>query len=389
MIKKIEITKQNKTIPENFILELGQITVITGENNSGKTNFINEIIGKNTKFVNDLDEEIKLKDEQIIYIKAENIKPSEDVLKHTAKTTWLVESLSKLFSNINLKIKLDENISKNIKKILKNTEDKTNINLESFTGCNTHKININPTNNELDSKIIIQSFIDKIVVNEEGQERNLNEIGQGTQRLIILSVLKAYMDVLLENNSLIGEQILILFEEPEIYLHPKLKRTLNSTLEKIASFPNHQVIITTHDPYFVFPALDEQLNKKIFSFQKNNGMTEVLKEGLINGIEDELLFIFLYSCLEKKQKKHIKDVKIGNIKSRIYVNEKGVERTDIPDLTYIRHQIHHSGGNPNTLRCGITRKSEIDEAIKNNKNFYTQEELSEAIQQMSQIIGQK
>ena len=116
MIKKIEITKQNKTIPENFILELGQITVITGENNSGKTNFINEIIGKNTKFVNDLDEEIKLKDEQIIYIKAENIKPSEDVLKHTAKTTWLVESLSKLFSNINLKIKLDENISKNIKK---------------------------------------------------------------------------------------------------------------------------------------------------------------------------------------------------------------------------------------------------------------------------------
>jgi len=51
MINKIEITSDFKTISKGFVLELGDITVITGENNSGKTNLIKAINDKNANFV--------------------------------------------------------------------------------------------------------------------------------------------------------------------------------------------------------------------------------------------------------------------------------------------------------------------------------------------------
>lgn len=391
MIKKIEITKQNKTIPKNFILELGQVTVITGENNSGKTNFINEIIGKNAKFFNENNEDIELKDDQIVYIKAENIKPSDNDCKPSVKNSSLIENLSRLLLSLNTKFNLKD--QETIIEKIENLINETNTNLKDFTGENVHKLKIVSSNKELDAKIIIQALIEEVVSYEGEEKRKLDELGQGTQRLIIVSILKAYVDIRLKMNILTNKQILILFEEPEIYLHPKLKRTLDATLEKIASLPNHQIIITTHDPYFVFPALDEKLDKKIFSFQKKNGMTEVLNEGLISGIENELLFIFLYSRLEEKEKKenkkYLKDIEITGIKDRVYKNEKNIEYPNCPHLTYIRHQIHHAGSNPNTFRCGVTNDSEVEKLIEEKKNFYTTSELSEAIQKMSEILGQK
>ena len=46
MIKKIKTTKKNKCIPLNFQIDLGNMTIITGENNAGKTTFIKQIVDK-------------------------------------------------------------------------------------------------------------------------------------------------------------------------------------------------------------------------------------------------------------------------------------------------------------------------------------------------------
>ena len=79
MIKEIIITEKHKTIPKDFMLELERITVITGENNSGKTNFIKAVNSKkNVKFFSE--EKVELTTE-IVYIAAENIKPSDDECK--------------------------------------------------------------------------------------------------------------------------------------------------------------------------------------------------------------------------------------------------------------------------------------------------------------------
>jgi len=378
MIKSIEIIKKYKTIPDNFVLKLEQMTIITGENNSGKTNFIKALNDKkraeNVKFLDESKGELT---PEIIYIAAENISPSESECKPSQKTSGLIENLSWLFSNIGVTFKLEkeDDIVKGIEDLI----DKTNDNLKNFAGSVEHKLTID-YEDKLNSKIIIQALIKDIKGSEEGQERKLEDLGQGTQRIIVASILKAYVDILIEKPIFIEKPILILFEEPEIYLHPKLKRSLNATLETISREPNHQVIITTHDSYFVFPNFDNT-NKRIYSFKKDeNGITNVLDSGIIDGIEDELLFIFLYSRLTKDE---IKEIEIKEVTDRVYKDEDGMEWENCCDIDYMRHQIHHSGNNDYTSSLGVSKKEDVPSEM----NFYTQEELSEAIIKMSKKLG--
>jgi len=374
VVKKIKVIEEYRTIPKDFVLELKQLTVITGENNSGKTNFIEAVDKTKVEFLDENDEKLA---PEIIYIAAENIRPSDGECKSSAKTTGLIKNLAKLFSNLEIKFELEnkEKIIENIKDLI----EKTNKNLESFTGSDTHKLKIDPKD-ELDPSVIIQALINKITGVEDGQERNLEVLGQGTQRIIVTSILKAYVDILIERGNYTGKLILILFEEPEIYLHPKLKRTLNVTLEKIAEQDNHQVIITTHDPYFVFKNFEGK-EKNIFSFEKKDGVTKASSNNIIYGIEDELLFIFLYSLLEKEGK-DLETAKIEKFEKRKYFrNDKNDEY--IGDLVYIRNQIHHLGDNPYTV--GLV--SEKTEDCKGN-NYYTEKELADAIKKMCEMLNE-
>ena len=382
IIKKIKIIEEWKTIPKDFVLELKQLTVITGENNSGKTNFIEAVNnnGAKVEFLNENNEKLTPK---IVYIAAENIRPSDDECKSSAKTTSLIKNLSKLFSNLEIKFELENkgNIIEEIKDLI----DKTNENLKSFTGCDKHKLKIYPNEDKLDYDIIIQALIKKITGDENGKERKLEDLGQGTQRIIIVSILKAYIDILIEKGIHTEKPILILFEEPEIYLHPKLKRILNATLEEIAEQDNHQVIITTHDPYFVFKNFEGE-EKSIYSFEKKDEITKVSNSKIVYGIEDELLFLFLYSLLEKEGK-NLETVNIEGFEKRKYFrfNETtGTKDEGSPsDLTYIRHQIHHFGDNPYTL--GLVSKKPAD---FNDVNYYTEKELANAIKKMCEILNE-
>ena len=44
---------------------------------------------------------------------------------------------------------------------------------------------------------------------------------------------------------------LILFEEPEAFLHPSQQECLNISLRQLASESQQQVLVTTHSPVFV------------------------------------------------------------------------------------------------------------------------------------------
>ena len=381
VIKKIKIIEKWKTIPKDFVLELKQLTVITGENNSGKTNFIEAVNNDGTK-VEFLDENDGKLTPKIVYIAAENIKPSDSECRSSAKTTGLIKNLAELFSNLEVKFDLENKV--NIIKKIKDLIDKTNKNLKSFTGNSIHKLKIDTNEDELDSDIIIQALIKKITGDEDGQERKLEELGQGTQRIIVVSILKAYIDILIEEEIHTEKPILVLFEEPEIYLHPKLKRTLNATLEKIAEQDNHQVIITTHDPYFVFKNFEGE-EKSIFSFEKKDGVTKVSSNKIVYGIEDELLFIFLYSLLEKEGK-DLETAEIERFEKRKYFKYDGKtdskKEEDHGDLVYIRHQIHHFGDNPYTV--GLVPEKPKDCV---GKNYYTEKELADAIKKMSEMLS--
>jgi putative ATP-dependent endonuclease of OLD family len=81
-----------------------------------------------------------------------------------------------------------------------------------------------------------------IVIKEQDFSISATEVGEGFQNAIVLAVLRAF-----EETRRSGAILLI--EEPEMFLHPQMQRSLYKTLRKIAE--TNQVIYTTHSPHFV------------------------------------------------------------------------------------------------------------------------------------------
>jgi predicted ATP-dependent endonuclease of OLD family len=81
-----------------------------------------------------------------------------------------------------------------------------------------------------------------LVIRDHGFTISAIEVGEGFQNAIVLAVLRAF-----EETKRKGAILLI--EEPEMFLHPQMQRSLYKTLQKIGE--TNQVIYTTHSPHFV------------------------------------------------------------------------------------------------------------------------------------------
>ena len=77
--------------------------------------------------------------------------------------------------------------------------------------------------------------------------------GQGFQRALYLALLRALAEELREDTrqNNVHRPFLLLFEEPEAFLHPTLQREMGGVLESISR--SNQVVIATHSPFLVTP----------------------------------------------------------------------------------------------------------------------------------------
>ncbi|WP_296200968.1 ATP-dependent endonuclease [uncultured Hyphomicrobium sp.] len=97
-----------------------------------------------------------------------------------------------------------------------------------------------------------QIFID------DGSRDLVENKGDGIKRSLTFALLQCYVarydqNVAAEENGPAPRPLIFLFEEPELYLHPKSQRILFSTLARIAD--RHQVVVTTHSPLFFAPGI--------------------------------------------------------------------------------------------------------------------------------------
>jgi putative ATP-dependent endonuclease of OLD family len=81
-----------------------------------------------------------------------------------------------------------------------------------------------------------------LVIKDHGFSISATEVGEGFQNAIVLAVLRAFE----ETNR---QGAILLIEEPEMFLHPQMQRSLYKTLRSIGK--TNQVIYTTHSPHFV------------------------------------------------------------------------------------------------------------------------------------------
>lgn len=84
--------------------------------------------------------------------------------------------------------------------------------------------------------------------------------GHGLQRALIFAFTRAWAQALRAGVGQPQEataprapsgSVLLLVEEPELYLHPHAQRRLNANLRAIGDTDHHQVFLTTHSPHFV------------------------------------------------------------------------------------------------------------------------------------------
>lgn len=101
--------------------------------------------------------------------------------------------------------------------------------------------------------------------------------GTGLQNIVLISIMQAS----LQEHSRITNAIL-LFEEPEIYLHPSLQRKMIITLKNLSR--NNQIFLTTHSPIIV-SKVDQQEILHITK-DKLSGQTSVSHASARHIIED-------------------------------------------------------------------------------------------------------
>ena len=260
MIKSIEIIipgEKSSCIRDDLKIDLGKYTVLAGVNNSGKTSIVRALINHKD-----------LTDYEKIHIPAENVKPKEEVLKNTATGDSFYKIIQDILNPI-----FDKNILDNLIEEFDKSSDKTDF----IEGVNTILRQFGVDKKEFDIKISQDEFKESVIVKiakgivrdlykTDIEEVDINNIGMGTQRLIIAALIQYY-----EMNKISdGKKTLLIIEEPEIYLHPKWKSSLHNALVKLSEDENIKVLITTHDPYFIELGKDQKIWKVYRDSEKND-----------------------------------------------------------------------------------------------------------------------
>jgi len=94
---------------------------------------------------------------------------------------------------------------------------------------------------------------------DDGTQTRIGLQGHGLQRALVFAML----EILATQRRRVGEgaeaadrTVVLLFEEPELFIHPHLLRRLKRSLVQISEQAGWQVILTTHSPFMVDVASD-------------------------------------------------------------------------------------------------------------------------------------
>lgn len=96
------------------------------------------------------------------------------------------------------------------------------------------------------------------VIADDGVRGSVTNKGDGFKRAVTFSILRSYVELAHhrewqkeDDKKKTTDKFLFLFEEPELYLHPKAQNILFEALSLISE--KHQMLVTTHSPLFFAP----------------------------------------------------------------------------------------------------------------------------------------
>jgi len=178
----------------------------------------------------------------------------EFVVKKVVKNSGAFEDLSKSFDNFNMEF--TEESSKDGFSLKTLIED-INIDIKDWDTVFGIKIN------QIKPQEIIKSLVSHYLMdNNLNEPMDISRFGQGLQRHMIYTLIKLsakYKDkpVKKDRKEFTPDFKLILFEEPEAFLHPAQQEALNISLKNLSSENTQQVVISTHSSHFASKNIDD------------------------------------------------------------------------------------------------------------------------------------
>ncbi|MBI4721632.1 MAG: AAA family ATPase [Candidatus Stahlbacteria bacterium] len=267
------------------------------------------------------------------------------VVKKVVKSSPSFETLSKSFVEFNDKFKTEPS--------------KDGISIQNFIDDVNKEIKDWDISFGVEISQIKPEEIIKHLVSHYLEDKNLNDskldvssFGQGLQRHLIYTLIKLstkYQDIPIkkEKKEFAPEFTLILFEEPEAFLHPAQQEILNLSLKKLSSQNTQQVLISTHSPLFVSKNIEDV--PSLLKLTKEKGET------IIYQVDDDSLQKILK---ENKELKKILEKKI---------TDKDLEEEFIRYSLWLDSERCSVFFADTILICeGATEKALIDYLIKNN-----------------------
>lgn len=120
-----------------------------------------------------------------------------------------------------------------------------------------------------------------LIPRDDGKEIELSQLGDGLKTILMLSYFKAYAEAF-KNSSV------LMIEEPEIYLHPHLRRHIYDMFTELSENTGVQIFFTTHSPDFVDVPRFENIAIVVKENKKTDVRQAVCKD--VNSIaENDLL----------------------------------------------------------------------------------------------------
>ena len=226
--------------------------------------------------VSKLDEHTKLSGPSVLR------EPLNDILKKLVKSSNAFSKLTSEFETFSDNIKAEKTEDE---KSLSGLERDITENIEEWDAA--FELNINSVS-ETD---IVKNLVSYKIIDKALNERmDAEQFGQGFQRHLIFTLIRTaaqYAPVVVagKKKEFKPDMTLLLFEEPEVFLHPMQQNILCRSLKTIGNQAGQQIFISSHSPHFVSHSSDDI--PSIIRLSRDNNETLAGQIG-----EDKLVDIF-------------------------------------------------------------------------------------------------